>query len=155
MRYLFVPAAALMLVTVVSTAPAQAQQRRVQTQQRAHQQPRAFSKHFKNQAAWNRTYAQARFRPNTGRRSAISPRFYAPNVASRTSQRLRYRHLRVTRARANVSPRRVQPRFYNAQSAANASERIRLAQRRAQRARNQAALTRRAATRRVQPTFWK
>lgn len=156
MRHLLILVAALMFVTVAFTVPVQAQQRRVQKQQRAHQQPRAFSKHFKDRANWNRTRAQARYRANTGRRSAVNPRFYSSNGASRVSQRLRHNHQRYApaRARANVSPRRAQPRFYNKQSAARASTRIRSAQVRAQRIRNQAA-ARRATARRAQPTFWK
>ena len=140
MRHLLTLVAALMLVTVAFTAPAQAQQRTVQTQQRAHTQPRASTKRFKNQVARNTRTHVNRTRPRT-----VSPRFYDSNAASRASQRLRYRTRRApNRARANISPRRNQPRFFNPGSASHYAKR-----------QGRAAPARRATLRRPRPTFWK
>ncbi len=146
MRYLLTLVAALMLVTVAFTATAQAQQRTVRTQQRAHTQPRAFTKRFKNQVARNTRTHVKRTRPRT-----VSPRFYHSNAASRASQRLRYRTRRAptrARARANISPRRNQPRFFNPGSASHHAKRLR-------HSRARAAQARRATLRRPRPTFWK
>ena len=143
MKSFFTLLAALLFITIATTEPVLAQRRVVRPRAQKVQQPRAFTKQFRQRATRG-----TRLRPRattSGTRSA-NPRFYRSQAASRYSKRLtRSTH---SRTRANVSPRRRTPRFYNAGSAAGFSKRVQRSHRRAVRA-----SSRRPG--RPTPTFWK
>lgn len=144
MRY-FLTLVAALLVTVTLAVPAQAQQRVVKPQTRAVQQPRAFTKKFKDRT---KRGMRTRTRASHVRPRGTSPRFYAKNGAARTSYRIRRRL--QTRARANLSPaRQSSPRFYSSGSATAISNRIR------RHTTRQVKYSRQAKPTRTRPTFWK
>ncbi len=148
MRHLLTLLAALMLVTVTGTIPAQAQHQVERPRYRTPPKPQAFTRQFKARASRS---ARVSPRATVARPGAVQPRFYHSKAASRKAQRMRNRTQGrlQNRARANVSPgRRHQPRFYSTSSAARTSQRIRRIQRRHTQAH-------RHAPTRTKPTFWK
>ena len=141
MRSLLTLFTAFLFVTVIFTAPVQAQRAIVRPHLQKVKQPRVFKKKFRQHTA-----RKMRARPRaarTGTRS-INPRYYTPRAASRHAYHLKRRA--HTRTRANVSPRRSMQQY--GRSAEAVVKRIKRAQRRHIR-RSTARPTR------ANPTFWK
>ena len=130
---------AFLLVTVVFTAPAQAQRTPVRPQAQKVKQPRAFKKHYQQ-----RLERRMRARPRALKTNVRStnPRFYSPRAASGYARRVN-RNARL-RTRANVSPRTL-ARSNRAQATVKRIKRQQKRQIRRSTARPS----------RAKPTFWK
>lgn len=143
MRRLLTGFAAVLLVTVMLDAPAQAQQQ-VQRPQYRTPQPRAFNTRHQDRIARRTT---VHTRSGTVRARTVNPRFYSATAASRTAARLKYRT--QSRARANLSPaRRGNPGFVTPRSTAHVSRQI-------QRTRTYKKRAQRTQPRHPRPSLWK